>query len=75
VFDAFRRKMPTIIVVNDLCKGCNLCVNACAKHLLRAGETSNSMGYRIVELIEAEKCSGCKLCAIMCPDAAIEVYK
>lgn len=67
--------MPTITVEFELCKGCKLCMQACAKHLLIVGETSNSKGYRAIELVEPEKCTGCKLCAIMCPDAAITVYK
>lgn len=67
--------MGLIVVDIELCKGCALCLAACAKHILEISEKSNTRGYRYVELRDASPCSGCKLCAIMCPDAAIEVYK
>jgi len=67
--------MGTIKVDLELCKGCYLCLDACAKHLLVVSDTYNSKGYRTILMIESEKCTGCKLCAIMCPDSVIEVYK
>ncbi len=45
------------------------------KNLLRASENVNAKGYNYAEQIDAEKCTACKLCAIICPDAAISVYK
>jgi len=34
------------------------------------------MGYYPVEYVDPEdKCTGCMLCAIICPDVAIRVYK
>jgi 2-oxoglutarate ferredoxin oxidoreductase subunit delta len=40
----------------------------------------NVKGYHPAQYTESErskkrKCSGCALCAIICPDVAIEVYR
>jgi len=32
------------------------------------------MGYHPVFITDMSKCTGCTLCARVCPDAAIEVY-
>jgi 2-oxoglutarate ferredoxin oxidoreductase subunit delta len=35
----------------------------------------NKKGYYYVNAAHPEKCTGCGICAINCPDIAIEVYK
>jgi 2-oxoglutarate ferredoxin oxidoreductase subunit delta len=36
----------------------------------------NARGYRPVELIDPnEQCTGCTLCALMCPDVVLTVYR
>ena len=67
--------MPKIVVTEDSCKGCKLCLAACPKHLLVVGEKYNAKGVRPVVQVRGEECTGCKLCAIMCPDSAISVYR
>ena len=68
--------MGTIVVNGEYCKGCELCTTACAKKLLTLGTHFNKGGYYTVEYRdERGECTGCALCAEMCPDAAIEVWK
>ncbi|MBZ4687388.1 MAG: 2-oxoglutarate ferredoxin oxidoreductase subunit delta [Clostridia bacterium] len=68
--------MGKVVVQQELCKGCGLCVEACPKNLLVIGKDANSKGYyAVVQKDEEEKCNGCSLCAIMCPDVALEVYR
>ena len=57
------------------CKSCLYCLNACKKDVLGIAESSNSKGYRYIEVKHQENCVGFKMCAIMCPDAVVEVYK
>ncbi len=50
------------------CKGCNICVAFCPKHVLslRAGKVFEE---------RPELCIGCRMCELRCPDFAIEVYE
>jgi 2-oxoglutarate ferredoxin oxidoreductase subunit delta len=68
--------MGTIVINREYCKGCELCTTACTFKLIRPGREFNARGYYTVEFVDPEgKCTGCTLCAEMCPDVAIEVWK
>ena len=80
--------MPKPVVIEDLCKGCGLCVGICpvnAMHktgrydkplLVITGKKFNNQGYPVVEVVEpAERCTGCMLCEYICPDLAIYIEK
>ena len=73
---AVREKMGKVVVNEEFCKGCALCVNVCPQHLLRTAKHVSKTSYRPAELADPEsKCTGCGLCALVCPDAAIRVYR
>lgn len=59
----------------EACKSCQYCVISCPKHVLAVGETVNSKGYPFVVVASPEDCIGCAMCAQICPDAAIEVWR
>ena len=66
----------TIVVNDDRCKGCGICIEFCPKNVLRLSDRINVMGYHSVELIAPDApCTGCGICALMCPDWVITVYK
>lgn len=68
--------MAKITINEALCKGCEMCVNACPKHLLALSKTKiNSKGYHPAEMLDQASCSGCKSCATMCPDVCITVER
>lgn len=67
--------MAKVVVDPKYCKACGLCMTACKKDVLAYGKTVNAMGYYAVVPKAEENCIGCRLCSIICPDAAIEVYK
>ncbi|MCJ7837516.1 ferredoxin family protein [Cuneatibacter sp. NSJ-177] len=66
--------MAKIEIDRRYCKSCGLCIGVCPKHLIRWSEEAGETGF-FVEQVEEETCSGCRLCGIMCPDAAIRVYR
>ena len=52
-----------------------MCTIACPKKLVAMGETPNSLGFTVAVFSGPDACTGCALCAEMCPDVAIMVYK
>ena len=67
--------MAKLIISPESCKSCGYCVKFCPKKVLTLGEKVNSKGYEYVVPSDTDACIGCAMCAIICPDAAIEVYK
>lgn len=58
------------------CKGCGLCVVSCPVQCLELNTSdTNSFGLHYTILAHPEKCIACQNCAVICPDAAITVYK
>ena len=46
------------------------------KKLLKIGTEFNRNGYYVVEYCgQDNECTGCALCAELCPDVAIEVWR
>jgi len=67
--------MIIVKVIEEKCKGCSLCIDACPKGVLGISSKMNRRGFHPAEVIFQEKCTGCGLCFLMCPDVAIEIYE
>ncbi len=68
--------MGKIIIERELCKGCELCVQFCPRKLIIISRALNCRGVYPAEFRDPKKkCTACIACALICPDAAIEVYK
>ena len=67
--------MAKIEINAEKCKCCELCIGACPLSLISLSEERNSSGDHFAVQSDPSKCTGCRLCAIMCPDMCIEVYK
>ncbi|MFW5837428.1 MAG: 4Fe-4S dicluster domain-containing protein [Desulfovibrionaceae bacterium] len=69
--------MSRIEVLEERCKGCLLCVEACPKAVIVQSGRFNQHGYKVAEAATDKKdeCTGCAFCAMVCPDVAIRVYK
>jgi 2-oxoglutarate ferredoxin oxidoreductase subunit delta len=48
-------------------------VPVCPKEVLYLSEEVDRRGVHLVRVREEAECVGCTNCAIMCPDAALEV--
>ena len=65
----------TIIVDEELCKACELCIEACPQDVVALSlEKITPRGYHPASLFK-DGCTGCGICAIICPEAAITVYR
>ena len=64
-----------IVILEERCKSCRFCIETCQKDCIVIGEKINSQGYHPAEFHGNGQCTGCCLCAEVCPDTAIEVYK
>ncbi len=65
----------TITVDENLCKACELCIEACPQHVIELNdEIITSRGFHPAYLAQ-DGCTGCAICALVCPEAAITVYR
>jgi 2-oxoglutarate ferredoxin oxidoreductase subunit delta len=67
--------MPKVVIEQERCKGCQLCVEFCPPKVLVMSATLNSRGFYPAVLVDEERCTSCAACAIVCPDTAITVYR
>ncbi len=68
--------MQKVIVDENVCKGCGLCVSVCPKKILELdGSRVNNKGYNPAICIDEDACISCAFCATICPDTAIAVNK
>ena len=64
-----------IIINEERCKGCALCINVCPVHILALDKSkTNRKGYTPL-MVTDDKCIACTFCAMMCPDSVITVEK
>ena len=67
--------MAKVVINEDGCKGCGLCISVCPKKIMHLSDRFNKTGYHFSEVKPMEECIGCASCAKICPDVVIEVYK
>ena len=66
----------TVIIDEQRCKGCELCVVACPTDVLSLqAKGVNDRGYHFAYSAHPDNCIGCASCALVCPDACFTVYK
>lgn len=64
-----------IVIDQELCKGCELCIAFCPKKLISLSDKLNAAGYLPSTFKDSGECTGCASCALICPEVAIEVYR
>jgi len=65
----------SIIINTERCKGCDLCVVACASDVLELAKEVNSKGYNFALIKNPDECTGCANCGYVCPDGCITVFR
>ncbi len=71
-----KQKVLAIVINDDWCKGCELCIDACPRpEVFALSDQVSSKGYRRILINDLSLCTGCMLCELMCPDLAITVEK
>ncbi|HDM67066.1 MAG TPA: 4Fe-4S dicluster domain-containing protein [Thermoplasmatales archaeon] len=64
-----------ILVDENLCKGCNICIYICPTRVLESSNKLNKMGYIPPFPAREDKCVRCRLCELICPDLAIRLVE
>ncbi|MFA5144889.1 MAG: 4Fe-4S dicluster domain-containing protein [Candidatus Omnitrophota bacterium] len=79
--------MAKITIDREKCKGCLLCISVCPRGLICLDSKLNRKGIRPVKFssqsgsaaageAKADRgCLACSMCAVICPDCCIEVWK
>ena len=63
----------SIRIDKERCKGCGLCIEFCPRSCISLLGELNLKGYFIAAFDDGADCNACRNCALMCPDAAVEV--
>ena len=67
--------MNEVKIKKERCKECMYCIHFCPQGVLEKGTELNEKGFYPPVFAHPEKCIACGICARMCPDALISVYK
>ena len=70
-----KKREAYIVILEERCKSCSFCVDTCPLDCISIGTEINTQGYNPAKFEGNGTCTGCCLCAEVCPDTAIEVYK
>jgi 2-oxoglutarate ferredoxin oxidoreductase subunit delta len=72
---AAQKRSFEVLVINDRCKECGLCIELCPPKVLDRLDNYNNFGYRPTYIKDEAGCIGCKICEYACPEFAIFVRK
>ena len=64
-----------IDIVEDWCKGCEICIKRCPVQALELSKELNKRGVYPPILKEENECTFCRLCELLCPDFVISVTR
>jgi 2-oxoglutarate ferredoxin oxidoreductase subunit delta len=63
-----------VLIAAERCKGCGLCVEACAPGVLVLDQAVvNTLGHHPIRLTDPGGCTSCAKCARVCPDAVLTI--
>ena len=71
-----KKKSAIEILIDDqFCKGCNLCIEVCPREVLDKGGQRSRAGYSMPKVVSLGNCVSCFLCEMTCPDLALTVIE
>ena len=59
----------------ELCKGCGLCIEKCPSQVIDWSDEFGVYGTITIYPKYIDRCTACKICELVCPDAAIDIKK
>ena len=62
----------------QLCKGtegCRLCIHVCPEGVLGPSDELSRRGVHPAAVLDPDRCTGCELCVLYCPDLAVTVVR
>lgn len=65
----------SVIIDEEMCKGCGLCISVCPRRAMGLSRQINSRGFHPAGALDLAKCTACAQCALMCPDSCITILK
>lgn len=66
--EEIKKNKFSILIKEEWCKGCAICVEFCPEKVL-------AMDGNKVKIVDLGACKGCTICELMCPDFAISVVR
>ena len=75
---AKRRLVERLEIDARLCKGtegCGICLSQCREGVLGIAPNLSPRGVHLASVVEIQKCTGCELCVLFCPDLAINLVQ
>jgi 2-oxoglutarate ferredoxin oxidoreductase subunit delta len=73
--DQIPRTRGIVHVVEERCKGCAYCVDFCPREVLASSDRFNVKGYHPPDVVDAQACTACHLCELICPEFAIGIVE
>ena len=69
-----KSKNFTVEINQEWCKGCYICLDVCpVEGIFYIADEVGDKGLKEVAVRNIDKCTGCMLCELLCPDLAIVV--
>lgn len=69
-------RRPGLIRINEnLCKGCNICIEFCPLNVFERSDKLNRKGYYVPIVAREKDCNYCGICDLLCPEFAIILVK
>jgi pyruvate/2-oxoacid:ferredoxin oxidoreductase alpha subunit/NAD-dependent dihydropyrimidine dehydrogenase PreA subunit len=62
------RERPKPFLLEEFCKGCGRCIEACAKHCIEVGHEINPLTGLVPVVLNLDHCNSCGLCIDACPE-------